>query len=748
MMVNQTALQKPGFGCLRKFSSAVAVALFLFRPCLAQSHFELNRITGPISLDGRSDEAAWETVAPLPLIMYQPTHGGSLTERTEIRIAYDDHYLYASGRFYDTDPGGVRVNSLYRDRTRNDDTFDLIIDSFNDKENGLWFRTNPAGIRVDMAVSGDGRGLNADWDTFWDAEAVQTEEGWFAELRIPFSSLGFQKKQDQVVVGLIAFRFISRKNERHLFPAIPNEWPYQTISQAREVILNGIRIQRPVYLTPYTLGGFGQIANLNQAGSGFQMDSQWEKDIGLDIKYNITSNLTLDVTLNTDFAQVEADDQMVNLTRFSLFFPEKRRFFQERAGIFSFGTTVWTNTQVFHSRRIGIHEGQEVPILGGARLIGRVGNWDIGCLDMQTREMKDLDLSSENFGVLRVRRRIINPYSYAGCILTSRMGVDGSYNHTYGADATFRMTEREYVIVRWAQSIDSELLKQKRYDFRDSGSGFFALQRRSQEGLDFMASASYMGRDFTPEMGFTTLQNFTEFAWSVSYDWFPGEDSPFRRVSPIQCFGFAALRNEDRTLESAQLEYDTDLYWKSGSSIWLDGEVYYENLQTAIPFPDNTEIPEGSYTFFKVEGGYNMAGGNLFRSYISGGYGGFYDGTRMEAGVTSVWNASRHLELLLQYSLNRVHFSSRNQEFNAHILRLRVQSAINSRFSIHAFLQYNSIADIFASNIRMRYNFSEGHDLWLVYNEALNTDRDRFEIIPPLTSNRTVLAKYTYTIGI
>ena len=155
----------------------------------------------------------------------------------------------------------------------------------------------------------------------------------------------------------------------------------------------------------------------------------------------------------------------------------------------------------------------------------------------------------------------------------------------------------------------------------------------------------------------------------------------------------------------------------------------------------------GQFTYFKTEGGYNMAGGNLFRSYVSAGYGGFFDGTRIEAGFTSVWNVSRHLELIFQYNLNRVRFSNRNQRFDAHIARFRIQGALNRHFSIQAFVQYNSIADIIVSNIRMRYNFSEGHDLWLVYNEGLNTDRDQYEIIPPRSSDRTILAKYVVTFG-
>jgi len=703
----------------------------------------LTRLSGLIKLDGICDEPAWKAVEPLPLIMYQPTHGGTPTERTEIRIAYDDHYFYASACFYDSDPTGIRVNSLYRDRTNNDDTFTLIIDTFNDKENALLFETNPAGIRVDVAISRDGGSSNGNWNTYWDVVTVQNEEGWFAEMRIPFSSLGFQKFRNEAVIGLIAYRFIGRKNERLLFPAISNQWQFFVPSQAQEVSLKNIQSQKPVYITPYALGGYGENNVLSDTGNNFVLEGQETREIGLDVKYNITSNLTLDLTVNTDFAQVEADDQMVNLTRFSLFFPEKRQFFQERSGIFSFNTSVWSMNRVFHSRRIGIHEGEAIPILGGARMIGRIGSWDVGFLDMQTQ--KTDDHSSENFGVLRLRRQVLNAYSYAGTILTSRMGRDGSYNYTYGVDGTFRITNNEYLAFTWAQSLDKQRLDVHKFRFWDASSGYLLFQRRSQEGLNYMVSASRTGSDYLPKMGFYTRQDYTEFSWRLSYDWFMGEASPFRQISPIQCFGFAAFRNDDKTLQSAQFEWDTDLFWKSGASIWADGEVYYEDLRDPLSFPDNTEIPAGSYTFFKGEGGYNMAGGNLFRSYIRIGYGSFYDGNRGELGMTTVWNASRHLELNLQYALNRVRFPQRNQGFDSHIIRLRFRGAVDRHFSVQGFIQLNSTADVLVSNLRMRYNFREGHDLWLVYNEGFNTDRDRYDIMLPRTDNRTVLAKYIYT---
>ncbi|MFQ5569319.1 MAG: DUF5916 domain-containing protein, partial [Rhodothermales bacterium] len=390
--------------------------------------FSLPRLDGPVDLDGMSDEAAWEAIDPLPLTMYQPSFQGELSERTEIRVAYDTEYLYAAGRFYDSDRSGIRSNSLYRDRYSGDDTFGLVLDTFNDNENALWFYTSPAGVRFDSAVANDaeynaGPPINESWNTHWDVATTQNEEGWFAEMRIPYSSLGFQANDGRVVMGLIAYRFIARKNERQIFPAVPPNWNmgFAKPSVAQDVMLEEVASQKPLYVTPFTLGGFRRTAHLDEAESAYHLKDKMTPEVGLDLKYNLTNNLTLDATINTDFAQVEADDQQVNLSRFSLFFPEKRQFFQERAGIFAFN---FGSDRLFHSRRIGLHEGETVRILGGARMVGRLGNWDVGLIDMQTA--RSTALPSENFGIFRARRQVLNPYSYAGGIITSRLGDDGS----------------------------------------------------------------------------------------------------------------------------------------------------------------------------------------------------------------------------------------------------------------------------------------------------------------------------------
>ena len=743
-------MQNPGFlenislQNLRRFMSALFILFSSHHNLFAQDTWNIQRIHGDVVLDGPSNESAWNDIDPLPMVMYQPVYEGELTERTEIRIAYDDAYLYASGRFYDSDPAGVHVNSLYRDRSMNDDMFNLFLDTFNDKENALRFATNPAGNRVDNALSNDGNTINENWDTFWDVAAVQNEQGWFAEMRIPFSSLGFKRQSEEVTIGLIACRYIDRKNEIHMFPAFSQDWPLHTPSKAHEIHLTNILTQRPVYVTPYVLGGFGQNSILNADATGYSADTEYSREIGLDVKYNLTHNLTLDATINTDFAQIEADDEQVNLTRFSLYFPEKRRFFQERAGIFSFAVSgLYGRDRLFHSRRIGIHDGMAVRILGGLRLVGRAGPWDIGIVNMQTE--KSNALPSENFGVMRLRRQVINENSYAGGMLTSRLGADGSSNVAYGFDSIIRLFNNEYLTLRWSQTFEDDLINENSYRFWDASSMLALWERRTRMGWNYEFSLVRSGEDFLPGIGYTTRRDFTEFAWRIHYDKYVTESSKLKKYSLFQILGSAAYRNVDGSLESAWAEYGTEFHWKSGAFIFADAEIWYEDLRNTLPFPEGTWIPAGSYVNPRFEGGFRTAPGRLLHTVLIFCAGAFYDGWIQFIWINPVWSISRHLNLSADYSVNFVRFPDRDQEFDAHIVQLRIEGAFNTKCSINGFIQYSSISDQLTPNIRFRYNFREGNDLWIVYNEGFNTDRDKWSPMLPKTNNRAVLMKYTHT---
>jgi len=736
------------------FFLAQLLVHYMAPPAHGQDQYIITRIEGPIQLDGFSDEPVWQTVEPLPLLQQSPDFGSPPSERTEIRIAYDDRFLYVSGRLYD-DPEGIIGPTLKRDVLGpNNDYLALILDTFNDNENALAFFTTPTGIRLDFAIFNDAQPTspnappwNTSWDTFWDVAVTRSDDGWFAEMRIPFSSLRFQDRDGRVVMGLTAWRWIARKGEIDIFPAYEASWaawsPFKP-SQSREIAFEGIYSRRPVYLTPYLLGGTAYTNELNDAETAYDHIRSSSREIGLDLKYGLTSNLTLDVTLNTDFAQVEADDQQVNLTRFSLFFPEKRRFFQERASIFN--VPVGESNSLFYSRRIGLYEEQQIPILGGLRLVGRIGKWDVGAINMQTAKDEEADngeeLPSENFGVLRLRRQVFNPRSYLGGIVTSRRGRDGSYNTLYGIDGIFNVFGEDYLTLTWAQSFEDG--KENDYASPDPARLYFNWVRRDQDGFFYNLSLSRAGVDYNPGIGFEMRENFTSFRHQLGYGWIASADSPLNRHN-LSLNGFACLRNSDREVESAEFGPAWYGFYNSYASLDIAFKTYYEDLIEPFELTEDIEVPTGSYTFYGAEVIYRKGGGRMLDSGLTLTAGTFYDGTRLSLGLLPRWSLSPQLNLDGYYQINWITFPDRDEEFTAHIGRLRVELTLTTALSAFAFVQYNSKIDMVSANVRLRYNPREGNDLYLVYNEGFNTDRYREDPALPLPSNGTIILKYAYT---
>jgi hypothetical protein len=716
-----------------------------------EARLVLPRLDGPIRLDGLSDEPAWAVVQPWLPTQYEPDNGAPPTERTEFLVAYDANAIYFALRAYDRDRSGIRSNTLYRDRLSGDDHFEILLDTFNDNETGLVFTTTPAGIRKDAAISHDASGgditsgewINGDFNTFWDVATVVNGDGWFAEMRVPFTSLRFQDEGGQVVMGIILQRKVARKTERLVFPAVPSiaNWAFLKPSLAQKIVLQGVRPNTPLYVTPYGLGGLEQSFQPNDSGTGYPREDDLKAEVGGDLKYGIGNNLTLDLTVNTDFAQVEADDQQVNLTRFSLFYPEKRQFFQERASIFEFRTGGLS--RLFHSRRIGLtDDGEPVRLLGGARAVGRWGGWDVGFLDMQTAEHDPLP--SENFGVLRLRRQVFNAYSYAGAMLTSRVGMDGSYNLAYGLDGVVRLAGDDYLTLQWAQSFDHEQIDAGNLAAINSGQFTAELVRRRRAGWGYDAVASWAGPAYDPGIGFTQRNDFTLLDDAVSYTWLPGQSSSLIWHT-VGLSGFAFLRNPDRSVESAEVGPEWEFAAKSGAGGSLETKLVFEDLLAPFVIAPEAVVPAGSYTFVRVAASHHISHTRLFQVNPRVEAGTFYDGWQATAEVAPIWYVSPHLELSGFYQFTRIRFPDRDQRLDVHLARLRIGTALNTKLSTNAFIQFNSTAHAVSANVRFRYNFREGNDLWIVYNEGVNTDRDRVTPTLPFTDTRTVLVKYTYT---
>lgn len=722
-------------------------------PCMVSaqspSKLAIAQIEDAVELDGIPDEAAWKQIAPLPMTMYFPDSGEEPTEKSDIRIGYTGEYLYVGARLYDSTPSKIQSTALERDSgSPSDDFFGVIIDTFNDNENALAFFVTPDGARTDLTVFNDSQGeqpFNSSWSTFWDAETVINQDGWFVEMRIPFSSLRYESTEGEAVMGLITHRWIARKSESSIYPAIPNEWGWfgqWKPSQAQKISFANLENKRPLYITPYLLGGFGQQHKLNNTGTAWLRDDQLTYDAGLDVKYGLTSNLTLDLTVNTDFAQVEADNQQVNLTRFSLFFPEKRKFFQERASLFNF--SFGGPNRLFYSRRIGINNGREVRLLGGARLVGRIGGWDLGLIEMQTAR-QGRGIPSENFGVLRMRRRIFNRYSYIGTMFTSRIGHDGSYNYAYGIDGNIRVHEDNYLTAIFAQTFEDG--KDNEFSSLDASRIHIGLETRSIEGLGYNLSFSRSGPEYNPGIGFEVRDNYSRFGNSLSYGWFTNNDaSPFINHQ-LSLEGSLFFSNSDGRTESAEIGPRWDASWKSGGSLNAGPSLFYENLIEPFEIFENVIVPAGDYHFYGFEGLYSTGDADLFTGRINVQGGQFFDGYRITGGMNISWSLSRKFKLEPYYELNRVVFPARNDLFTAHVGRLRIKYYFSKALSVSTFAQVSNASNVFISNFRLRYNPKEGNDLYIVYNEGLNTNRYSYSPVRPLSNSRIILIKYTYTFN-
>ena len=396
---------------------------------------------------------------------------------------------------------------------------------------------------------------------------------------------------------------------------------------------------------------------------------------------------------------------------------------------------------LFHSRRIGLSEGEPLRILGGARVVGRIGEWDVGALTMQT-EAPEEDGSPENTAVLRLRRRVWNENSYLNGIFTSRLGNDATENVLYGFDAILRLFGQDYLILNWAQSFDAE-------DGSDVGSmdrslARFFWQRRGVDGLTYEADLSRAGEAFEPGLGFLFRRDYTKSRASLGYGWRPGVESSFLRYG-LAAEGFTFHRGEDGYLETAEISPKFELFWNSGHSLTASVKYTREHLDEGFEPSDDTEVLAGQYTYSVGSLEFTQSTGDRIRTDLSAEYGGYFDGRRASASVTTTANPSRHLEVQGVYRIDDVVFEERDQRFRAHIARFRIEPRLNTKLTGAALVQYNSASNAFLVNARLRWNPREGNDLYVVWNEGLVTDRRSFDPIRPFRDQRTILVKYSHT---
>ncbi|RLD71941.1 MAG: hypothetical protein DRJ29_09215 [Bacteroidetes bacterium] len=716
-----------------------------------QGRWEVGKMEQAIVFDGKPDEAAWKHLEPFPMISHMPVFGNPPSEKSVIRMGYDDQFVYVGGLLYVSDPSFIQAVGKKRDmETMSSDFFMLSFDTYVDKENSLLFATNPLGLRWDAAVSKDGTismeqmPVNMDWNTFWEVKASYDDQGWYFEMQIPISSLRFQDIDGQTIMGVSVFRWIPAKNEGDIFPATSNEWgptSHLKPSKYEEVVFKELSPKKPLYITPYLLTAYEQQNEINDAETAYEYSQDFKFEPGLDIKYGINPNTVLDLTVNTDFAQVEADDQQFNTTRFSLFFEEKRKFFLERSSIFDFSLGGQNN--LFYSRRIGLYEGNPVRIWGGARLNSRIRDWDLGLLNLQTASFEDLP--SENFGTFRVKKRAFNEYSYLGGMLTTRLGVDGTYNIGYGLDGVIRVFGDDYLTIRLAQTLHDNA--ENNPLSMDPTSITLNWERRKREGLSYSAGLSYSGTDFDPGIGFEMIDDFIASAPSLQYTWISPEES-WLQSHNIRLFNYVFYRIPDYTL----MIYMLNPTWSfSSKNSWMGsiGPVFrIDQLEEDFELTDSVTVPVGKYEYLSGKLMLQTPGTSSFYTIFMFEGGGYFDGYKLSPSVQPKWNIGASVELGGLYQLDLIRFPDRGQALNNHIAGLRALYMFSTKLSLSAFVQYNSAINKVLSNVRFRYNPKEGTDLFVVFNEGRNTWLDREVPNLPEYDSRNITIKFTYTFEI
>ncbi len=726
----------------------VALTFFFFYApifVIGQSNYHISYIKNSISLDGDLREPVWESVKPVSLIQHTPNFDQDATENSKVKMFHNGEFLYIGAQLFDQEPDKIKYPSRKRDElSLANDFFGVIIDSYNDNENALCFYTTPAGLRMDMTIFEDAVGdepFNISWNSFWDVGCDLNDHGWIAEFRIPMSSLQFQESSGDVEMGMILWRNISRKNEINTWPAIPPSfgfWSSFKPSQAQDVTLDHVVGKKPVYITPYTLGGINREAEIPQNQKDYTLDNDLTLEAGLDVKYNLTSNLTLDLTVNTDFAQVEADDQQVNLTRFSLFFPEKRLFFQERSSIFD--VRMGGPNRLFYSRKIGLNEdGEQVRILGGARLTGRVGKYDIGLINMQTG--KQGGVMSENFTVGRVRKRIINPFSYVGGLLTNRTDFNGNYNTVYAADAILKINQWDFLKLKIGQSLEND--RSNRLFSLKPTHFFINLERTRYDGFTYDLSIARSGEDFVPGLGFQFRENYLSSFAIFGYGWTMPEDS-WLQQHRFRTFNFLYQNNFHKNTETSNYNLGWEFQAKKGFGGTIGINRKFDRLYEGFELSDDHEVASGEYNYWDSEIVFHTPFTKLFRFFLLSNLGQFYNGKITSFSFNPEWNIGNGFELSGSYEFNRVKLAEKSK-FIAHVGRLKLLYTVNTRLSLASFIQYVSEGHATIGNFRLRFNPKEGNDLYLVVNQFWNTNRQRENPFLPATQEQTVVVKYNYT---
>jgi len=692
------------------------------------------RLTQPLVFDGRLDDAVYRTVEHASAFMQQEPRAGELaTQATDMWVLFDDRNVYVSARMHDSDPEHMIADDMRRDGNLfQNEHIAIVIDTFHDSRTAFFFSTNPLGAVRDGLVL-DENNTNYDWNTVWDVKTNRDETGWSAEIVIPFKSLRYPTGHEQTW-GINARRWERNINEQSLLSiAPPGSLPNSALQRlASEATVIGMEVPPPAHnieLKPYGVSNL----TTNRVASP-PTSNRINKDIGIDAKYGITSNVTLDLTVNTDFAQVEIDEQQVNLTRFSLFFPEKRDFFLEGQGIFDFGNASGNGFRggdiplVFFSRRIGFDAGQPVPIRGGARLTGRVGKTSIGLLEIQTDEGPQGLTPPTNFAVARLKRDVLRR-SNIGIIATHRsrrIGGTGS-NDLVGADSQWNLFENIQAGTYYARSRTTG-----RAGDQSSHRAYF---RYVPDRWGFEADRIKVGDAFNPEVGYVQRADITRTDLTARFSPRIRSVRSLRKLEwNAEVDRFVNGRDEVETrIASGQFRIDFD----NSDVAWVTFRNDYERLTAPFRISGGPSLPVGAYEYNETQIQYYVGPQKKVNGRFSWTGGQFYSGHRQQFEYQGRVKGTTRLGFEPRILVS--HISLPEATFTSKLVGTRANFSFSPRMTVSALVQYNSSLNTLESNIRWRWEYQPGSDFYVVYTDA----RDTFGPRSALLMNRGLAVKAT-----
>lgn len=696
------------------------------------------------TIDGNvAADPAWSGVEPIDEFwQIQPAAGTPASQRTEVFVGFTERALYIGVIAYDDDPAAIISTDSRRDSSLEDtDSFRVLIDGLLDRQNGYVFGTNPAGIEFDGQVSREGAGqflpgsesgFNQNWDTSWTVRSTISDVGWSAEMEIPFRSLRFGPDEVQTW-GFNFERRIRRNNEISFWAPLSQERNLFRVSEAGSI--EGIRVprQRNLQLTPYALAR-------TRRGSGF-LTQESEDEFGFDLKYSITPSLTLDLTYNTDFAQVEVDEQQVNLDRFSLFFPEKRAFFLENAGQFTVGNS--QETELFFSRRIGIAPGIPVPIEGGVRLSGKIGpTTNVGFLRMSSEAVEGL-APANDYTVARVNQELANR-SAIGALFVDRSG-DGSTiprdsltglplrdpaddeNQTYALDGRWGIGDNALIQAWMAETRTPGLAG------RDDA--FAIIGDYNDADWTYGLGYTEVGESFNPEVGFLARRGYRKLEGRV-----------FRRVRPNDLWNLFEIRPHivyrgywdfEDFQETGFLHMDTHWEFQTGREFHTGVNVTTEGLKRGFEIVPDVMVPAGTYNHEELQLVYVGDTSAPLSFELRTTIGGRFGGDRVTLEPTIRYRIGDKFSSQLSYNHNDFDLPVPNGNFTADLWRLRVSYSFTPRMLVQMLMQYNETIDTASANLRFSWLQSANAGLYVVYNEI---DERGFGALP---RGREVVIKYS-----